>query len=330
MTAAIRNVYTQMFPPSPTFTEEHIPSQTGKIFIVTGGSDGVGFELIRILYSKGAKIYVASRSESKAEAAIKSITANPTSTPGQLHYLHLDLSDLSSVKEAAEQFARQEEKLDVLWNNAAIGVGALPNESKTKQGHEIHVGTNCLGPFLFTQLLAPKLKEAAKKAPKDSVRIVWASSAVVDSMAPKGGLSICELDSPTSDQNYTYTISKAGNWLLASEFARRVESDGIISITQNPGNLNTNLLAGLPKVMKMLVKPLLYPAKMGAYTNLWAGLSPEVKGKDGGRYVIPWGRWHGCPRRDIWGGFMSKEEGGTGEAGEFWGWCEERTKEFVG
>ena len=330
MTAAIHNVYTQMFPPIPTFTEKDIPSQAGKIFMVTGGSDGVGFEIVKILYSKGAKVYIASRSQSKAEAAIKTITTLPASTPGQLSYIHLDLSDLSSVKQAAEEFASHEESLDVLWNNAAMGVGALPNGSKTKQGHETHIGTNCLGPFLLTQSLLPKLKEAAKKAPKDSVRIIWASSAVVDGVAPKGGLSVSELDSPSTNQNHTYTISKAGNWLLASEFSRRVGSDGIISITMNPGNLNTNLLAGVSKVTKFLVKPLLYPAKMGAYTNLWAGLSTEIKAKDGGRYAIPWGRWHGCPRRDIMDGFMDKEDGGTGVAGEFWRWCEERTKEFVG
>ena len=233
------------------------------------------------------------------------------------------------MKAAAEEFGRIEEKLDILWNNAAIGVNAFPNGTKTAQGHEMHVGTNCLGPFLLTTLLLPKLKSAAKIAPKDSVRIIWASSAVVD-MAPKGGLSISELEKPTTDQNQTYTISKTGNWFLASEFYHLLKNDGIISITQNPGNLNTNLLAGLPKVMRVMVRPLLYPAKMGAYTNLWAGLSPEVTDEDGGRYVIPWGRWHGFPREDLLGALRSVEEGGTGEAGKFWRWCEERVTEFVG
>lgn len=92
-----------------------------------------------------------------------------------------------------------EEKLDILWNNAAVGVGALPNGSLDKQGHENHVGTNCLGPFLLTQLLLPKLREAAKTAPRNSVRIVWARSALVDSMAPHGGVSMSELAAPSKD-----------------------------------------------------------------------------------------------------------------------------------
>ena len=328
--SSLYNVYTQMFPPQPTFTEPQIPSQFGKVFIVTGGSDGIGFELVKILYFKGAKIYIASRSESKAEAAVKTITSIPTSTPGELKFIHLDLADLQSVKSAAETFLKQEEKLDVLWNNAAIGVGVLPNGSKTKQGHENHLGTNCLGPFLLTQLLLPKLKEAAKAAPKNSVRIIWTSSAMVDGMAPHGGLNVAELAAPPSDQSMTYTLSKAGNWLLASEFARRLGNEGIVSVTLNPGNLNTNITAGIPKLVRILVRPLLYPPRMGAYTNIWAGLSPEVTVEDGGRYAIPWGRWHGCPRKDIVDGFRSNEEGGTGTAEDFWTWCEERTKDFGG
>ena len=329
MAASLRNVYTQMFPPAPTFIESKLPLQNGKVFVVSGGSDGVGFELVKILYFKGARVYIASRSQSKANEAIKAITSIPTSTPGEVKYIHLDLADLESVKTAAETLSKQEEKVDVLWNNAAIGVKALPDGTKTKQGHENHIGTNCLGPFLFTQLLLPKLKEASKQAPKNSVRIIWASSAVVDSIAPKGGVNIASLDAPPPDQNTTYTISKAGNWLLASEFARRVKGDGIVSITQNPGNLNTNLIAGLPGFVKLMVRPLLYPAKMGAYTNLWAGLSEEITVEDGGQYVIPWGRWHACPREDITDGFKRREEGGTDVAREFWDWCEERCKEFV-
>ena len=67
---------------------------------------------------------------------------------------------------------------------------------------------------------------------------------------------------------------------------------------------------------------------------LWAGLSPQVTVKDGGRYGIPWGRWHPPPKPGLLGGGRGKElleskwgkeEGGTGLAAEFWGWCDEQT-----
>jgi NADP-dependent 3-hydroxy acid dehydrogenase YdfG len=59
----IYTTYTQFFPPKPTFTEENLPSQKGKVFIVTGGNSGIGYELCKILYGSGATIYMVTRSE---------------------------------------------------------------------------------------------------------------------------------------------------------------------------------------------------------------------------------------------------------------------------
>lgn len=62
--------FSQFFPLSPTLTEANIGDQKGKVFLVTGGALGVGFEVCGILYQAGGKIYLAGRSEEKAEAAI--------------------------------------------------------------------------------------------------------------------------------------------------------------------------------------------------------------------------------------------------------------------
>jgi NADPH:quinone reductase-like Zn-dependent oxidoreductase len=60
---SIRNAYSQLFPPKPFFTEKEIPTQQGRIFIITGGNSGIGFELCKILYGTGATIYMTSRSK---------------------------------------------------------------------------------------------------------------------------------------------------------------------------------------------------------------------------------------------------------------------------
>ena len=57
--------------------------------MVTGGNSGLGFELVKILYCKGAKVYMASRTQSKAEGAIKAIQSTPTPTPGQVKFIRL-------------------------------------------------------------------------------------------------------------------------------------------------------------------------------------------------------------------------------------------------
>ncbi|CAD6588425.1 MAG: hypothetical protein ASARMPREDX12_003325 [Alectoria sarmentosa] len=320
---------TQFFPGNPTFTEKDITDLKGKVFMVTGGNSGLGFELVKMLYCKGAKVYMASRTQSKAEAAIKLIKSEATSTPhpGQVKFIQLDLSDLATVKRSAEDFAAQEDHLDILWNNA--GVGMVKDNALSKQGHGQQMGTNCYGPFLLTQLLTPKLQAAAKLAPKNSVRVIWTSSIIVDTSAPKGGVNTASLANPSTDQAYYYAVSKAGNWLLASEFARRYGNDGIVSVTQNPGQLRTSIWDGAPKVVRKIMGLVLYSALYGAYTALWCGISSEITVADGGRYAIPWGRWHPAPRKDILASLKSDEEGGTGEAAKFWDWCEEKTSKYA-
>jgi NAD(P)-dependent dehydrogenase (short-subunit alcohol dehydrogenase family) len=116
----------QIFPPPATLTEENLPNQKGKVFLVTGGASGMGHELARILFQAGGKVYIAGRSEEKARKAIAEVKAleHDASTAGELEFLLLVLDDLSTIKASAEAFKSRESKLDVLFNNA--GVSSLP------------------------------------------------------------------------------------------------------------------------------------------------------------------------------------------------------------
>lgn len=275
-------------------------------------------------------MYIASRSPSKVAAAISTIKSLCPDSPGKIKSLTLDLSDLSTISTCVSAFLAQESRLDVLWNNA--GIAHVPTGSITAQGYEAHMGTNCLGPFLLTKLLLPILLRTANSSLKASVRVVFATSSIIDMNGAPGGVSLAELvpGHYNKDKAWNYSASKAGNWLLASEFDRRVRGEGIVCVSQNPGNLTTKSWDGLPWAVRMMLKPIMHEPKMGAYTELWAGLSEEVRCEDGGRTAVPWGRWHPSPRKDILESLKTKEEGGTGLAGEFWSWCEEQTKEYAG
>ncbi|KAK2767882.1 putative short-chain dehydrogenase [Colletotrichum kahawae] len=160
-------------PHKPTLTEENLPDQAGKVFLITGASGGIGKELVKILYLKNAKIWLAARSYSKTQAVINEIkAAHPTST-GEMIFLKLELDDLSTIKASAQEILSRETRLDVLWNNA--GVMVPPQGSTTVQGHELQLGINNLGHQLFTQLLTPLLERTSKVAPRDSVRVIWVS-----------------------------------------------------------------------------------------------------------------------------------------------------------
>ena len=318
--------FSQFFPPRPTMTEANLPSQKGKVFVVTGGASGVGLELCTFLYQAGGKVYLAGRSETKAQAAIAKIKTSPTKSSGHLDFLLLSLEDLTTIKPAVETFVTKESRLDILFNNA--GVSLPPRGSVSAQGHELQMATNCLGHYLLTQLLLPTLLKTAESAPPATVRVIWTSSIVVDASAPKGGMNITELTNPSSNQQRNYLNSKTGNWFLASALAGQVSSNGVLSVTQNPGNLKTELLRHAPWILGFVTSPLLYPAKMGAYTELWAGLSGDLGIEDGGKYVVPWGRLHPCPRPDLVAALTTQEDGGTGVAALFLEYCEKVTADY--
>jgi len=318
------NQVSQMFPPTAQLTEQSLSDQAGKIFIVTGSSSGVGKELAQILYSHNAKVYVAARSLSKASAAIESMKTAFPNSKGELIYLHLDLDDLTTIKASAEEFLSKEEKLSVLWNNA--GVMFPPQGSKTKQGYEMQLGTNCVAPFLFTKLLTPVLISTARLEPPGTVRVVWVSSSAAEGFSPNGGVVLDNLDYE-SDKSavHKYAVSKAGNVFHAKEFARRYAADGIVSVVLNPGNLKSDLQRHMPGYQAAMIKPFIYTPIHGAYTELFAGLSPDITPDHNGAWIIPWGRF-GPLRKDLEDASKSEEDGGTGIAKQFWEWSEQQVK----
>ena len=77
-------------------------------------SSGIGFGLARYFYSRGAKVYLAARNETKARDCMKKLEAEKPRNPGQLLFLRLDLDDPQGVLASGQELLRREDKLDVL------------------------------------------------------------------------------------------------------------------------------------------------------------------------------------------------------------------------
>lgn len=211
---------------SPPHWHENLTSI--KVFMITGASSGVGAALASMLFGSNGTIYVAARNEEKATAAMSQIKETHPNSKGVMHFLRLDLNDLTTIKASAEEFLGKETRLDVLWLNA--GVMVPPQGSKTAQGYELQLGTNNIAHFLFLHFLHPLLKKTAATAPKNSVRTIWVSSSAVD-MAPKGVIDFGNMDYSKSETAWTkYGRSKAGNAVQSAQFARMVKDEGIISL----------------------------------------------------------------------------------------------------
>ncbi|KAI1177937.1 NAD(P)-binding protein [Nemania sp. FL0916] len=324
------NVFSQFFfIPAATLTQKNCPDQTGRVFLVTGGYAGVGFELCKILYAHNATVWIAGRSESKAQAAIASIQKEVQNSNGQIHFLHIDLSDLSTIKPAVEIFTAKEQRLDVLVNNA--GVMYPPEGSIDAQGNDLQFGTNCLGPYLLYKLLLPLLEKAAAISPTASVRVAWAGSIAVHVAIPQPQGIVIEADGRPSNQGVkpNYAQSKVGNVFFAREFAKTTPQTGVVHAAFNPGNLRTELQRHWVGVDAWITdKFIVYEAIYGAYTELWAAVSPELTPDKSGAYVYPWGRFGDLPA-GVEHSMKEESEGGTGVAAKFIGWCTKQTENFM-
>ncbi|CAM1505936.1 Fc.00g115730.m01.CDS01 [Cosmosporella sp. VM-42] len=327
MFSSLYSNWTQFFPPKPTFTENDLPNLADKVYIVTGSNTGVGKELARILYAKNAKIYVAARSAEKARNAIDDIKSTAPDSKGSLKFLHLDLADLRTIKKTTETFLAKEKKLHVLFSNAGV---QSPTPTHTVQGHETHIGINCVGTFLFTKLLTPILETTAKSEPEGTVRVIWVSSSGTELAGEKSvGLHLDNLDYhiPKSPM-YKYAISKTGNYLHGVEFAKRYSASGVVSIPLNPGNLASDLYRDQHSLLfQFLTKFIMYPSIMGAYTELYAGLSADITIDKSGSWVIPFGRIYPI-RKDLVSATKTTAEGGNGTGTKFWEWTEDQVKDY--
>lgn len=210
------------------WTTEQLPDLSGKLFVITGGNSGIGFEAARHLAKAGADLVLACRDPRKADSAIRQLQTDYKSNATAVQ---LDLSDLTSVRAAATDLRRNHAKIDGLINNA--GVMQTPKQ-RTKDGFELQLGTNHLGHFLLTGLLI-ELVEAAK-----------GRTVTVSSWAHLSGA--ISFDDIMLDQGYTpskaYSQSKLANLMFALELDKRLQAAGMsaISLSCHPGYTSTNLI----------------------------------------------------------------------------------------
>jgi NAD(P)-dependent dehydrogenase (short-subunit alcohol dehydrogenase family) len=259
------------------WTPQQMPSQQGRLAIVTGANSGIGYQTARYLARAGATVILACRSAAKGEAARARIVAE--NAAAKIEVRALDVADLDSVRRFAAEFLSEGKPLDLLINNA--GVMAIPERRTTPQGFEMQFGTNHLGHFALTGLLLPALLRQPKS------RVV-----TVASIAHKGGkLNFDDLNGERGyDPRGAYQQSKLANLVFGLEFDRRLRahSANTTSVIAHPGVAVTNIISnGMGTGMKGRVVGALLPLvaqsdDRGSWPLVYAATSSEVHG--GGYY----------------------------------------------
>ncbi|KAJ7482828.1 NAD(P)-binding protein [Mycena galericulata] len=280
---------------APAFRPERdMPDLSGKVTLVTGGNTGIGYETVKQLLLKNAKVYLAARSPEKAAAAIKRLESE---TNKSAIFLQLDLADLPSVRKAADTFLAQEEKLDILFNNG--GVMIPPPEMLTAQNHDLQFGTNVIGHFFLTELLIPAFTRSFEES-KVPARVINTSSSPGHKFAPGNGMNFASLKGGPERDAWVkkagrflgpwqlYGESKLGNIYISNYFAKTY-SGALVSCALHPGRIKTELTRYSARWMQVIGNALFDPAPMGAYTQLW-GATVATPAQITGQYLVPWGK----------------------------------------
>jgi NAD(P)-dependent dehydrogenase (short-subunit alcohol dehydrogenase family) len=262
------------------WTAEQVPSQNGKIALVTGANSGIGYQSALELARHGAHVLLGARDAAKGQAALERLLLEAPGASAEV--VSLDMASLASIRAFAAAFATRGVALDLLINNA--GVMALPKRQTTEDGFERQFGTNHLGHFALTGLLMPQL--LASPAP----RVV-----TVASLAHRGGKIV--FDDLQAEKKYSpwgaYNASKLANILFAKELDRRARVSGskLVSLPVHPGISVTSIIDNGPGmkglkmgIFKIFGPVLMQPDTAGALPTLYAATSAEAHSGD---YIGP-------------------------------------------
>ena len=257
---------------------------TGKRFLVTGVSAGLGVETARALVAHGAEVVGTARDVAKGERATAEVRAAAKAGNGAFSIVELDLASLASVRACADALNADGRPFDVIIANAGV---MAPPFGHTADGFETQFGTNHLGHFVLVNRIAALIAPGGRL-----VNVASSGHRYAD----------VDLDDPNFERTpYEPTIaygrSKTANVLFAAEFDRRHKARGVRATAVHPGGIKTELgrhmepdeldrmVAQINAQLTAAGKPAFQwkTIPQGAATSVWAGFVGPAANV-GGRY----------------------------------------------
>ncbi|MDC6180566.1 KR domain-containing protein [Ralstonia solanacearum] len=241
---------------------------TGKVFLVTGATEGIGKAAVTNFAKRGATVTLIGRNKEKTERVVNELKA--ASGNRNLDCLVCDLSRLADVRRAAEEFKAKHGRLDVLVNNAGA---TFKSPVMGPDGFELTFALNHLSHFQLTHSLFDLIRQTP------GARVVSTSSG----MQARGALDLQK--TPTSLEGpgwRAYATSKLANILFTKELQRRLEGTTATANCFEPGTVRTQFgafgsdLGFLMNLVYALARPFARTPEQGADSLVWLATSPEA------------------------------------------------------
>ena len=217
------------------FTLEQVPDLNGKVGVITGGSEGVGFGSTHTLLShKISKLFILSKNEEKIDDTLDAIEKELGAAARKaVVWKQCDLSDWQLTSDVAGEISKETYRIDVLINNA--GKGIMTQQFAATNGIDEHMAANHFGHVVLTAHLLPLLKKTADSG--SIVRIVNLASSLHEAAPEETAFKdIDELQKDYGPQKQ-YGRSKLATLLHAKYLARHLTSEhpNILANAVHPG-----------------------------------------------------------------------------------------------
>lgn len=304
----------------PKWREDSYPDLSGRTYVVTGASAGIGKEAATLLAGTGARVFIIGRNPSKLEAVVASIKEKYPNA--LLEPIIADYADLATLKDVITRgIIAKTDRIDGILHNAGLSSSQSP---KTKQGYETLLGVNVIAPHLVQKLLDPLILKTASKSPENSVRIVWVSSSAQFLAPADAGIHVQDYNNPPQGLSMigVYAQSKAMNIYQSIQWAKRHPDSGIIAMTAHPGLVRSDLSRDLNGYLASIIHTLGAPPKWGAYAVLYPLIHPSITSSDAGKFFAPFES-----TRDVRADILQGANGTKGD--EFWKWLDTQIAPYI-
>ncbi|CAD6557844.1 SDR family oxidoreductase [Paraburkholderia sabiae] len=245
------------------------PDISEKVFLLTGGTEGIGKAAATEFASRGADLTIVARNEAKAERVVSELRKKTGNE--RVSYLLCDLSRMADVKRVADDFRLRHNRLDVLVNNAGA---TLREPMLGPDGIELTFALNYLSHFLLTSSLLDLIR-GTKNA-----RVISTSSA----MQARGALDLRTTPTSLAPTGWrAYATAKLAMILFTTELQRRLAGSTATANCFEPGMVRTQFggfgtdLGFLLNLVYLMARPFAKTPEQGADSLIWLATSPEAR-----------------------------------------------------